>query len=475
MDGTASPSLFEHAAHFEAELTDRQREVLRLIARGKTNPEIAEVLGMTLAGAKWHVSELLSKLGLDSREAAAEFYSWNKSPRRRVARSLRAVTGISLSKLGLGAATTVLVVGAGTALFLATSDDPPDLGPAEPGLPFYMEATFTRTEQHFSTAAARRYWYEDSSHQRIERDTPTFTRSDPGFKIEFGPPETRASLLDGDRIWRQFGSTYRGDPIDTLPVPARYLDGTELGPIPYATFDQYADSMRNGTNELSVKDAHLFGQRVKLITSTSRDDSGQPVFSERRWVDPTRMFVFKTVMEFGKSSERVVVTETMKLIRYGEHQPAGQFVWTPPPDTTQDQCSNDPVLLGADGSLPPPFLKLPLEELPANLELSSWGPDARDVGACVLTGLEVEFRNRVDGIPRLSFHELQATPEAVFGSWTTVDVDLGFRVAGKLGDADGGGRSLAFQTSNIGVELRSPSLSDDELVRIAQAMVAAAN
>ncbi|MCK9517751.1 MAG: LuxR C-terminal-related transcriptional regulator [Dehalococcoidia bacterium] len=40
-------------------LNERQQTVLALIAKGKTNPEIAESLGMTLDGAKWNVSEIL--------------------------------------------------------------------------------------------------------------------------------------------------------------------------------------------------------------------------------------------------------------------------------------------------------------------------------------------------------------------------------------------------------------------------------
>lgn len=46
----------------KVELTPRQREVLELVARGKTNPEIAETLGITLDGAKFHVSEILDRL-----------------------------------------------------------------------------------------------------------------------------------------------------------------------------------------------------------------------------------------------------------------------------------------------------------------------------------------------------------------------------------------------------------------------------
>ena len=43
--------------------TPRQREVLTLLARGRTNREIAEELGISLDGAKWHVSEIITRLG----------------------------------------------------------------------------------------------------------------------------------------------------------------------------------------------------------------------------------------------------------------------------------------------------------------------------------------------------------------------------------------------------------------------------
>jgi len=52
-------------------LTAREREVLDLIRLGLTNDEIAERLGITLDGAKYHVSQILSKLGVATREEAA--------------------------------------------------------------------------------------------------------------------------------------------------------------------------------------------------------------------------------------------------------------------------------------------------------------------------------------------------------------------------------------------------------------------
>ena len=53
------------------ELTNREREVLDLIAQGKSNQEIAEILFITLKTVKTHVSNNLAKLGVEDRTQAA--------------------------------------------------------------------------------------------------------------------------------------------------------------------------------------------------------------------------------------------------------------------------------------------------------------------------------------------------------------------------------------------------------------------
>jgi DNA-binding NarL/FixJ family response regulator len=50
-----------------SELTEREREVLLLIARGMNNEEIAETLVISPATAKTHVSRIMSKLGARDR------------------------------------------------------------------------------------------------------------------------------------------------------------------------------------------------------------------------------------------------------------------------------------------------------------------------------------------------------------------------------------------------------------------------
>jgi len=55
-------------------LTPREWEVLALLAKRRSNPEIAVALGISLSGVKYHVSEILSKLGVESREEAGRLY-----------------------------------------------------------------------------------------------------------------------------------------------------------------------------------------------------------------------------------------------------------------------------------------------------------------------------------------------------------------------------------------------------------------
>ncbi|GAC1433715.1 MAG: response regulator transcription factor [Ktedonobacteraceae bacterium] len=60
------------------ELTDREREVLVLVARGYTNKHIADTLFVSEKTARNHVSHILEKLGLSRRSEAAAFAVENK-------------------------------------------------------------------------------------------------------------------------------------------------------------------------------------------------------------------------------------------------------------------------------------------------------------------------------------------------------------------------------------------------------------
>ncbi len=77
LDGAATA---ESTPSVEApELSDREREVLALVARGLTNKQIAAVLVISPITARNHVSSILTKTGLENRTQAA---AWAETRRR---------------------------------------------------------------------------------------------------------------------------------------------------------------------------------------------------------------------------------------------------------------------------------------------------------------------------------------------------------------------------------------------------------
>lgn len=53
------------------ELTEREMEVLKLIAKGKSNQDVADELYIGIKTVKYHVTNILAKLGVDDRTQAA--------------------------------------------------------------------------------------------------------------------------------------------------------------------------------------------------------------------------------------------------------------------------------------------------------------------------------------------------------------------------------------------------------------------
>jgi DNA-binding NarL/FixJ family response regulator len=64
------PAAVTEAMQMREELTPREAEVLRLMARGQTNKQVAARLGISEHTAKFHVSAVLAKLGARTRTEA---------------------------------------------------------------------------------------------------------------------------------------------------------------------------------------------------------------------------------------------------------------------------------------------------------------------------------------------------------------------------------------------------------------------
>jgi LuxR family maltose regulon positive regulatory protein len=67
-----APTLTEHRSPLTEPVTERELEVLRLVAAGQSNPEIARTLYVEVNTIKTHVKSLYDKLGVHSRVQAAQ-------------------------------------------------------------------------------------------------------------------------------------------------------------------------------------------------------------------------------------------------------------------------------------------------------------------------------------------------------------------------------------------------------------------
>jgi DNA-binding NarL/FixJ family response regulator len=68
-----SPSPAKSAPTYPNDLTQREIEVLRLVAAGSSNQEIAEQLVISERTVNSHLVHIFNKLGVNSRAAAAAF------------------------------------------------------------------------------------------------------------------------------------------------------------------------------------------------------------------------------------------------------------------------------------------------------------------------------------------------------------------------------------------------------------------
>ncbi len=181
-----------YRTRYKSDLSPRQREVLDLVAKGYTNGQIAERLGLTLDGAKWHVSEILSKLDLDTREEAGRYWRAEHALPRRLARAMPGFGWLGLRPLLIVSGAAVAVV-AGVAIYVAiqATDTGRHAADSAPTTQATVAVTATPPPFDYGTAV----------------DAPTFqsvdmVSADVGWAISYQPPVVLRTE-DGGGHWRE--------------------------------------------------------------------------------------------------------------------------------------------------------------------------------------------------------------------------------------------------------------------------------
>ncbi len=228
----------EGAPDMSAEIawTERQRQVLELLAKGYTNPQIGEALGLTLDGAKWHVSEVLSKLGVHSREEAAAYWRAYNRPAARVRRSLAGISG-GLALRVAGASTVAVVVLVVAIVIARGGPSEPVTGDPTPGptAPPGEGPVVVYARVHSPTVVVNGRPYAE----RLEIVTFDVAggRELHSFAIESVPWGSPSVLLRGDAIIVNLGDEIRRYPLDgageevlVLAPTGHFIDTFDFSP-----------------------------------------------------------------------------------------------------------------------------------------------------------------------------------------------------------------------------------------------------
>lgn len=505
---------FEEASDHDAELNERQREVLDLIVAGKTNAEIGEALGITLDGAKWNVSEILTKLGVESREEAAEYWRWRNRGSRRLVRALRGIFAASTIKVAAGVGGLAVAGVAGVAVWLGFFHDAtPEVASAES---FYLEASIavrsdpspqdigstiagqaTPTGSPVENRFTLRWWNQDRDHGRWELDglTPSLDQRD--FVV----------VYDGADEWSYDSSrnSYTRKPLTPLPpqLKARPIAmAAWVGPYPASTVRAMVDMLVAGRTDTRVTiagEGQVVGRRAQIVelspaSRSSGVDTNRTPTAEiasgilRFWVDPLTMFVLKSELVDDTGRGQTFVAEVTKL-EMPASIPADKLRFVPPKGATLS--TGDPQVYGGGMSVPavspvagsaatpiagwaqlnpgglhPPVGFLDIARLPDGYRSTGeqQSSDSQGIYEWTVTlddgsgrRATIEQRKRADGLPDLlKAGRVVGLPQGLQG----------------YESIDGTQRTLAFEKGAISVAISSAALGSNDLLLIAAGMLA---
>lgn len=292
------------ADRYAHELSDRQRFVLDLIAAGRTNPEIAERLGITLNGAKWNVSEILTKLGFDSREEAAAYWRDHQRWPSRARRFLALLPTAPLWKPVLGVSVACAAT-LGVWLGVSAWTEPAARVPIE----FYMDATvFQRREGNGFQLEPKatvpttevEWWYQDDGHFRQQ----FVNNSASGFDHEL------VVVADGNTVTYPIDGQYFQYSLECEEIDShRLFNGMFLGLLPDASVDDLVRRINEQGGSFQMH-AAVAGQDTVLGYQTTIVEYGPTWIVRgtsggvgRIWVEPQHMVALRNTTQGNDGSE----------------------------------------------------------------------------------------------------------------------------------------------------------------------------
>jgi Tol biopolymer transport system component/DNA-binding CsgD family transcriptional regulator len=288
-------------------LTPREAEVLSLLRLGLTNQQIADRLGISLAGAKFHVSEIISRLGVSSREEAARWAEPERRGLRAVVASLLAGKGVAVK--ASAAMAGMAAIGGFVLLFALALDNRPQQSDRLGKLAYIVDGNLW-----VRSLPSGRPLQLTSDHAAMG---PKWSASGAWLSYAHGPPADPADI--GPRVVRADGAGER-----------RFEANTSLGWSPVD--DVLAIALPDGT--LSVENADGSGRRQLLPAvpggGTLDRRTGLAWSRDGRWI------VFEEQHQDHQSPSggfAYVGIRAIKADGTGEHEVYSAAV--PPPDTFQ--------------------------------------------------------------------------------------------------------------------------------------------
>lgn len=484
MAGTAQQ--FAFAGKNERLLNARQREVLALVADGKTNAEIGEALGMTLDGAKWNVSEILTKLGFASREEAAEYWRWRSRPAARLRRILGAAVTFRWLSSPISKVVVLAGVGAPLLLFVLSSAGDDDKTVT---VDYYFQGTYFERHEGANWVLVSlddadqgtfKVWHQDAGHFRVESTTTEVTLT----------PSVTITAADGIRFFNYNG---QDNTLNIESVPPGFFDRSgapNVHGIGFSVSDNAPDvdtlvrNMNRSSGDIEqwarlAGDDTVLGVPVEVIEFGPTWVNGEHQTSGgtgRMWIEPGSMFVMKQTTEGndGTTASESVVTRFAR----NEEAPADIFQLKPPkgaatPTPYQSPKPADPSAVNEffernrDGRGIPGFYVF---TAPTGLESTGGGYESQNDGYRVITNklghpngatdvtVEIEQRRRTGPLP----------PNVSLGSRMSVAGHAGYLFS------RGGKVYFAWSDGKIAILLTATGLSQDDVRAMAASMRPAA-